>query len=130
VRSEQIGIANTTGLSAFDAGSIVGDQGYVVRGELQSPWTLPIQYPVYGMNIGVVASPYIFGAYGEVSLQQPTSLEVASIRASSYGGGLRLGGPAAGTLSNGSLTLEYGRAERSDRVLATNRFTFVSAFRF
>jgi hemolysin activation/secretion protein len=37
VRSEQIGIANTTGLSAFDAGTIVGDQCYVVRGELQSP---------------------------------------------------------------------------------------------
>jgi hemolysin activation/secretion protein len=37
LRSEQIGIANTTGLSAFDAGTIVGDQGYVIRGELQSP---------------------------------------------------------------------------------------------
>ena len=128
LRSEQIGIANTSGLSAFDAGSVVGDQGYVIRGELQSPWTLPIQNPVYG--IGVVAAPYIFGAYGELSLQRPTALEAARIRATSYGGGVRFGGAAAGTLSNGSLSLEYGRAERSDFAVANNRFTIVSAFRF
>jgi hemolysin activation/secretion protein len=133
LRSEQIGIANTTGISAFDAGSIVGDQGYVVRGELSSPWILPIQNASFepsGLVLGVVAAPYIFGAYGEVSLQQPTALEAARIRATTYGGGLRFGGAAAGTLSNGSLSLEYGRAERSDGILASNRFTVVSAFRF
>jgi hemolysin activation/secretion protein len=133
LRSEQIGIANTTGISAFDAGSIVGDQGYVIRGELSSPWILPIQNASFepsGLVLGVVAAPYIFGAYGEVSLQQPTALEAARIRATTYGGGLRFGGAAAGTLSNGSLSLEYGRAERSDGILASNRFTVVSAFRF
>jgi hemolysin activation/secretion protein len=131
LRSEQIGIANTTGLSAFDAGSIVGDQGYVVRGELQSPWTLPIQNAaIFGNAIGVVASPYVFGAYGEVSLKDPTALEAARIRASSYGGGLRLGGAAAGTLANGTLSLEYGHAERSDGIPAGERFSVVSAFRF
>ena len=126
LHSEQIGIANTTGLSAFDAGSIVGDQGYVVRGELSSPWSVPLQTSA----IGVVASPYVFAAYGEAMLQDPTALEAASIRATSYGGGLRLGGAAPGTLSNGSLTLEYGHAHRSDGVAAGNRFTIVSAFRF
>ena len=126
LHSEQIGIANTTGLSAFDAGSIVGDQGYVVRGELSSPWSVPLQTSA----IGMVASPYVFAAYGEVMLQDPTALEAASIRATSYGGGLRLGGAAPGTASNGSLTLEYGRAHRSDSVAASNRFTIVSAFRF
>lgn len=130
LRSEQIGIANTSGLSAFDAGSIVGDQGYVVRGELSSPWSLPTQIAWFGPAVGIVASPYIFGAYGEVDLKNPTVLEAASIRAASYGGGLRLGGGATGTLSNGSLTLEYGRAERSDGVAASDRFTIVSAFRF
>ena len=131
MHSEQIGIANTTGLSTFDAGSINGDQGYVVRGELQSPWTLPLQNAsLFGSALGVVAAPYLFGAYGEVSLQQPTALEAARIRAASYGGGLRLGGAAAGTLSNGSLSLEYGRAQRSDNVAAGDRFTVVSAFRF
>ena len=130
LRSEQIGIANTSGLSAFDAGSIVGDQGYVVRGELSSPWSVPLQNAAFGPTIGVVASPYIFGAYGEVSLQQPTVLEAPRIHANSYGGGLRIGGAAQGTLSNGSLSLEYGHADRSDNIPAGNRFTVVSAFRF
>ncbi len=131
LRSEQIGIANTTGLSAFDAGTIVGDQGYVVRGELQSPWTLPLQNAViFGSPLGVVAAPYVFGAYGEVSLEDPTALEAPRIRASSYGGGIRLGGAAVGALSNGSLSLEYGHAIRSDGVPGGDRFTMVSAFRF
>jgi hemolysin activation/secretion protein len=127
LRSEQIGIANTSGLSAFDAGSVVGDQGFVVRGELQSPWALPVQNE---HGIGVVASPYVFASYGEVSLQEPTALEAGHIRATSFGGGLRLGGAAAGTLSNGALSLEYGYAHRSDDVPAGHRFTVVTAFRF
>lgn len=131
LRSEQIGIANTSGVSAFDAGSVVGDQGYVIRGELQSPWSLPLQNAaIFGNPIGVVAAPYIFAAYGELSLKNPTVLEAATIRATSYGGGIRIGGAAAGTLSSGSLSLEYGRAERSDFAAASNRFTLVSSFRF
>lgn len=131
LRSEQIGIANTTGLSAFDAGTIVGDEGFVVRGELQSPWGLPLQNAmIFGAPLGVVATPYIFGAYGEVSLQDPTALEAPRIQASSYGGGLRLGGGTIGTASSGSLSLEYGHATRSDGGRASDRFTIVSAFRF
>jgi hemolysin activation/secretion protein len=132
LRSEQIGIANTTGVSAFDAGTIVGDQGYVMRGELQSPWSLPLQNAsIFGNAIGVVAAPYVFAAYGEVSLKDPTVLEAPVIHASSYGAGLRFLGAATGTLSNGSLSLEYGHATRSDSVAAVgDRFTVVSAFRF
>lgn len=138
LRSEQIGIANTTGLSAFDAGTIVGDQGYVVRGELQSPWVLPLQNAViFGSPLGVVAAPYIFAAYGEVALEDPTAQEAPRIHASSYGGGIRLGGAAVGALSNGSLALEYGHATSSAGVPGGipvvpggDRFTIVSAFRF
>jgi hemolysin activation/secretion protein len=130
LHSEQIGIANTTGLSAFDAGTIVGDQGFVVRGELLSPWALPIQNP-WLAGLGTVVTPYLFGAYGEVTLKEPTVLEAGDIRALSYGGGVRIGGAAAGTLSNGSLSLEYGHATRSDNIaVANDRFTVVTAFRF
>ena len=131
LRSEQIGIANTAGLSAFDAGTIVGDQGYVVRGELQSPWSLPVQTPIFGKIVSVGVAPYLFSAYGEVFLQDPTALEAAAIHATSYGAGLRFGGGALGTVSNGSLSLEYGRATRSDAVAAAaDRFTAAAAFRF
>lgn len=134
LNSERIGIANTSALSAFDSGTLVGDQGYVVRGELQSPWSLPQTGALFsnatGRNIGVVISPYLFAAYGEVLIEDPTILEVASIRAASYGVGVRFGGAAAGTLSNGSLGLEYGYATRSDNMPSDHRFTIVSSVRF
>jgi hemolysin activation/secretion protein len=125
LRSEQIGIANTSGVSAFDAGSVIGDAGYVVRGEVQSPWALPS--PIAG--IGAVATPYLFGAYGEVKLYQPTALEAAQVAATSYGGGIRLGGAQTGTLAQATLAVEYGRAHRSDGG-GSDRVTVVSAFRF
>lgn len=125
LQSEQIGIANTSGVSAFDAGTVVGDAGYVVRGEVQSPWVLPSTL----QGIGAVVTPYLFGAYGEVRLHQPTALEARSVRASSWGGGIRLGGAKAGTLANGTLALEYGRAQRSNGG-SSDRVTVVSAFRF
>jgi hemolysin activation/secretion protein len=126
LRSEQIGIANTTAISALDAGSVVGDQGYVMRGELASPWVIPLPQ----MPFGLVAAPYVYAAYGRVELLEPTVLEAAAIRATSYGGGLRIGGNVPGQLSNGSLTLEYGRATRSDALDATDRITVTTAFRF
>jgi hemolysin activation/secretion protein len=126
LRSEQIGIANTSNLSGFDAGSIVGDQGYVVRAEVSSPWTVPLPTTA----VGIVAAPYVFGAYGEVMLQQPTALEAARIAATSYGAGLRFGGAVPGTLSNGSLALEYARTSRDDGVADADRFLVVTAFRF
>lgn len=125
-RSEQIGIANTSGLSGFDAGSIVGDQGHVTRAELSSPWTLPL--PTTAMR--VVAAPYVFGAYGAVTLEKPTNLEATRIAATSYGGGVRFGGAVFGGLSNGSLTLEYAHATRNDGAAAVDRFSIVTSVRF
>jgi hypothetical protein len=73
----------------------------------------------------------VFGAYGEVFLKAPETGEAAVTHASSFGAGLRFAGAATGTLSNGSLSLEYGHAMRSDGVAAAaDRFTVVSAFRF
>jgi hemolysin activation/secretion protein len=126
LRSEQIGIANTAGLSTFDAGTIVGDWGHVSRGELSSPWNLPLP----NSAVDVVAAPYLFAAYGRVALAQPTFVEAAHIGAVSYGGGVRFGGTVPGTLVNGTLTLEYGRATRSDAVPTADRFTIISAARF
>lgn len=126
LRSEQIGIASTSSLSGFDAGSIVGDQGFVTRAELSSPWTLPLPTTA----AGVVAAPYLFGAYGEVTLEKPTNLETARIAATSYGGGIRFGGAVYGGLSNGSVAFEYAHATRNDGVAGADRFLVVTAFRF
>lgn len=123
--SERYGIADTAGVSAFDTGTIIGDSGYMARGELISPWTLPIQNAPFG----AVAMPYVFGAYGEVRQVNPTSLEAPVTRASAYGGGVRFGGAVPGTLSNGTLQIEYAHGE-SNVVTSNHRVIVTSAFRF
>ncbi len=123
--SERFSIADTSSLSAFDTGSIIGDSGFVTRGELISPWTLPIQNAPFG----AVAMPYIFGAYGEVRQVNPTALEMPVTRASAYGAGVRFGGAVPGTLSNGSVSLEYAHGE-SNVVAGNHRVIITSAFRF
>lgn len=123
--SERFGIADAGGLSAFDTGSIIGDSGFVARGEIISPWTLPIQ----NVPFGVVVMPYIFGAYGEVRQVNPTAQEQAVTRASAYGGGVRFGGAVPGTLSNGTLAIEYGHGH-SNTAAGNQRVIVTSAFRF
>lgn len=109
VLSEQIGVASPTGLSSFDAGTLQGDSGVSLRGEISSPWSLPL----FPDPVQVAAAPYIFGAVGEVFLQYPTALEASRVRAASYGLGLKLSGAAQASLSSGSLSLEWGRQAES-----------------
>jgi hemolysin activation/secretion protein len=123
-RSEQIGIADPQSLSAFDAGSLQGDSGYVVRGELSSPWLIA-NLP----QASVLAAPYLFGAKGEVFVADPTSLEAPHVSAGSYGAGLRISGGASGSPSNGSLTLEYARESGGD-VESVGRLRLSAAIRY
>lgn len=145
-RSEQIGLASLSGLSSFDAGLFQGDEGYVVRGELQFPFvvpfTLPFSVPSLPAQLGtglpaddgttgaVLISPYGFGAFGSVRQQLPTVLEHAVIRAVAYGVGLRIGAAPQASFSNVSATVEYGRSERSDRLPADDRITFATSLQF
>ena len=127
LRSEEIGIAGPGGLSSFDGGTLQGDSGFVLRSELSAPVTLP--WPTLA-GVSVVAAPYVFGAAGVLRLNHPTAVETPVLDAASYGLGLHLGGGKAGSLSTGSLTLEYGRQARSDAVRDRGRFTVVSSLRF
>ena len=126
LHAEQFGIANTSGVSAFDSGAVTGDSGYVVRGELSSPWRIP--YPA--LKVTVTAAPYAFGSFGAVGLANPTALEKSSTRATSAGLGIRFNGAPSGTLGNASLNLEYGRSTRSDGGVAGNRFTIAATLKF
>ncbi|MFC0012061.1 ShlB/FhaC/HecB family hemolysin secretion/activation protein [Devosia nitrariae] len=122
LRSEQIGIASLDELSTFDAGSLTGDSGWVVRAEASAPFDISTG------AINLVASPYVFGAIGNVYLEQPTVLEEAEINASSLGLGVRFGASDGKDISS-TLTLEYGRAFRDDRP-DDDRFTLVGSMRF
>ena len=131
-RSEQIGLAGPGSLSAFDVGTLLGDAGFVTRAELAFPYALPTGTLPFleTAGIGLVASPYVFGAAGEFFLQDPTVLERGHIRAGSFGAGLRIAGGKAGSLSNGSLGLEFARQARSDAVPIGSRLNLVSSIRF
>jgi len=125
VRGEEFGIADPDGLSAFDAGSLQGDSGFVLRAEVASPWTLSM----HSSRAGVLASPYVFGATGRVYEADPTALEAKEISGGSYGLGLRLGAGAAGSPSNASLNLEVARESGGDLHDAT-RFRLSVSFKF
>lgn len=124
LRSEQIGIATPTGLSTFDAGTLQGDSGYVVRAELQAPFQVAVP------GGALIAAPYLFGAGGQIHLEQPTALERANVRAAAYGLGLRLAGAPQASFSQASMTIEYGREARSDPVRKQDRLTFSLALQF
>ena len=74
-------------------------------------------------NVGFVATTYVFGALGGVYLLDPTALENWSTTAASYGIGLRINDGVRGTRSLGSLSLEFGNQQRSDRTPTNTRFT-------
>jgi hemolysin activation/secretion protein len=125
VLAEQIGIASFQELSTFDAGTLGGDSGWVVRTELNSPWSARLD----AVSLAVV--PYVFGATGGLFLERPTALERASLHVSSVGVGVRLGSTLVDRgLPQAALTLEFGRRFRSDTLPDDNRFTLVSSTRF
>lgn len=146
LRSEQIGLAGGGALSTFDSGLIQGDAGYVVRGETQFPFatafTLPFAVPSLppqqgsGLPTGdttpgaAVITPYAFGAFGQVTLEKPSALEIASIRGMSYGLGLRLGAAPQSSFSAMNIAIEYGRYERSAGLGSGDRLTFSTTFQF
>ena len=146
LNSEQIGLATPAGLSTFPSGLMQGDDGFVVRAEAQFPFTmsfgLPFALPAFPAQQGTglpadgaasgtfLVSPYLFGAYGGVGLQQPTALETAWAQGASYGAGLRLGAAEQASFNSTALTLEYGRTERFGDGSNDNRFTLSAAFQF
>jgi hemolysin activation/secretion protein len=123
-RSEQIGIASLFELSTFDAGTLGGDSGWIVRGEVQSPWN------VTAGGFPLSATPYAFAATGRLYLERPTILEEANVQVSSLGLGLRLAATIDPGFSFASLALEFGRRFRDDGLPDGNRFTVVGAIRF
>ena len=122
--SEQFGIASFQELSTFDAGTLGGDSGWVVRGDLQSPWTRQAG------ATPLIITPYAFGATGHLHLEQPTVFEQANLDVGSLGVGVSLTAIRDPGFSDATLTFEYGRAYRDDDEPDDNRFTVVGSFQF
>ncbi len=123
-RAEQLGIASFQELSTFDAGTLGGDSGWIVRAEVNSPWQTAI------VGVPVTATPYAFAATGALYLQRPTVLEQGTTHVSSIGLGVRLAATLDPAFSQASLALEFGRRYRDDLLPNSNRFTMVGSIRF
>lgn len=122
--SEQFGIASFQELSTFDAGTLGGDSGWIVRGDLQSPWARQVG------ATPLIVTPYAFGATGSLHLEEPTALEEANLGVGALGVGLSLGAIRDPGFSDATLTFEFGRAYRDDDGPDENRFTVVGSFQF
>jgi hemolysin activation/secretion protein len=82
-RAEQFSMEGTDGVSAYVGGVTAVDQGLVARAEIGGNLMLGKAY-----DDGAV-SPYLFVAGGSGSIQQPTVLEPAHLKAASFGIGAR-----------------------------------------
>lgn len=123
-RSEQIGTASFQELSTFDAGSLGGDSGWLVRSELAAPFSVTPE------GVPMTIAPYVFGVTGALYLERPTVIEVGTLHVSSLGLGVRLGAPLGPEGPLASLTLEFGRRFRDDSIPDSNRFTVLGSIRF
>jgi hemolysin activation/secretion protein len=111
--AEQFDITGAKALSGFTAGELIGDRGYVARGELGRPFTQPI------MEAGsVTITPYLFLADGERDLELPTARELGSIRAINFGGSARYNfTPARDDLPSSYGFIEWSRERSTDATL-------------
>ena len=102
--SEQFDLTGARYLSGFTSGALPGDSAWVVRGELGRPFAFPVG------NGGITVTPYGFAATGERIYIQPTVLELASVHATNYGGGIRFQlAPWADLMPDGYGFIEWSR---------------------
>jgi len=121
--SEQFGIVGATQLSGFTAGALVGDQGWVIRGELSRPITIDAIQSTF--------APYGFVAWGERAYESPTILEIGTIHALNYGGGLRFyPNYLAAIMLNGYGFIEWSRRTATDPRLDGDRIFVGGVLRY
>lgn len=123
VTSEQFSIAGPSELSAFDSGALRGDSGWVIRAELSNPRAVELRGTPFTL------SPYIFAGVGQVSIEQPTSVETSEELAHAFGIGFDLISRTGSRFRSNSLRIEYGRGER-EHDLDDLRVSFSGNFRF
>ncbi len=84
VNSERFTLGGAQALSALNSGALAGDNGWMVRAELQyGPAELP------GLPGSMSVQPYVFVSGGQVFNIEPSVLEPGSLGAVNVGAGLR-----------------------------------------
>lgn len=122
--SEQFALDTSTGVSGNSSGSFSVDSGMTFRIEVAKSFVTTIS------PASIVWSPYVFGGIGKGWLSRPTSAEIPSPLAGSFGLGLRTG--VEGSVFGGlGLEVELARHYSNMPVLRTgNRVTLMISKRF
>jgi hemolysin activation/secretion protein len=100
---EQFFLAGPQAVSAYATGALPVDEGATLRGELSRPFSVPS--PVAPL----ILSPYAFGVVGAGRLDNPTAAEVPSVKAASFGAGVRSGADLPGGYQGITANFEVAR---------------------
>ena len=101
--SEQFSLDGPQAVSAYPSGTLSVDEGFTLRGELSRPFAVP------GFVAPLILSPYGFGSFGVGRLNDPTVVELATIRAAAVGAGLRSGIDMPKGYQGATLSIEVAR---------------------
>jgi hemolysin activation/secretion protein len=101
--SAQFALDGDDGLSAFALGTLSADSGYTVRGEFGRPVTFS------GAPFAGVVAPYLFAAFGEGTLDNPSAVEPNVTYANALGGGIRFTLAEQSTGLTSVATIEIGQ---------------------
>jgi hemolysin activation/secretion protein len=101
--SEQFSLDGPQAISTYPSGTLNVDEGGTLRGELSRPFTMA------GSGLPLILSPYGFGVFGVGRLNDPTIVELAVVRGSAVGAGLRGGIDLPGGYQGATLGLEVAR---------------------
>jgi len=108
LESEQFSLDSPDVLSGFDSGTLVVDKGLAGRVELSRAFVLT------DSDWANIVTPYVFGAAGRGSLEEPTALEQRSVVATSYGVGVRANVAAPDSAPGASINFEAARHHSDD----------------
>ncbi|MEM0937155.1 MAG: ShlB/FhaC/HecB family hemolysin secretion/activation protein [Pseudomonadota bacterium] len=122
--AEQMGLASARELSPLDAGTLTGDSGWVLRGEIARPFTMSAS------DRPLTLSPYAFAATGAVFREEPSEDEEDETSASAFGIGLDVFYEIEPRFSSTSIRIEYGRGTRNDDVDDTDSLSIAANYRF
>lgn len=122
--SEQFSIAGFDAVSAFDSGTLSGDKGWMLRGELSH---------TIGSQIGQIPvefSPYVFASAGAVHREAPGFGEASNVNATAFGLGMDVFAVRDEAFSNASVRLEVAYGDRDDGGSDGTRISVFGALRF
>ena len=122
--SEQIGFASAQELSAFEEGTLTGDSGWVIRGEIAR--VVELEAASYPLDL----RPYVFAATGTLHREVPAFGEAETVRASAYGVGVEAFLVRDQAFSTASIRLELAGGDRDDGGPDGTRVTLYGSLRF